>query len=456
MSDKQKNKAELLSELRKLRRQLAGFQSAQADRGMVRAAPREALGESERQYRSTLDAMGDAIHVVDRNLRIRLANRALREWIHELKLDEDMIGKTVFEVFPFLPEEVLAEYRQVLESGQVLVTEEDNVVGDLAINTETRKIPIVEGTQTVGVVTVIRDITARKQMEAEILRARKLESLGVLAGGIAHDFNNILTGVIGNISLAKVLTDPKGKILDRLAEAERAAMRAKDLTRQLLTFAKGGMSVKRIVALGGEIIDAASLAVSGSRCRCDFSVPDGLWLVEADSGQIGQAVSNIVLNAVQAMPQGGVIRVSAENVSLAADGRLPFAAGDYIKIRIADEGVGIPEKYIENIFDPYFTTKQTGTGLGLTTCYSIIRNHGGHIAVKSTPGVGTTFDLYLPRAAKGLKPGDVEHVRGALNKTRGAKKPPTPFPAREGPSSSGRRGSSPCPRKPSRDRRPSG
>ncbi|MCC6712715.1 MAG: PAS domain S-box protein [Candidatus Dadabacteria bacterium] len=245
---------------------------------------------------------------------------------------------------------------------------------------------------------VLRDITDRKRYEDELFKAEKLESLGVLAGGIAHDFNNLLTVILGNISISKMHLKPSDRIFTRLTEAENASARARDLTSQLLTFSKGGAPVKEYVhTLGDFIRDTASFAVSGSKVRCDFDIADDLWPAEVDGGQISQVIHNLVINSDQAMPDGGVITVSAANTG--RKGPDGGEDGKHIKISIADSGIGMTDDLVEKIFDPYFTTKQKGSGLGLATVYSIVKNHGGRIEVESEIGVGTKFDVDLPAAA---------------------------------------------------------
>lgn len=262
---------------------------------------------------------------------------------------------------------------------------------------EIRAYPIFDESGKVSlVVEHIRDITERKKLEEEILKSQKLESLGVLAGGIAHDFNNLLTSVLGNISLAKALAGDNDNIARRLEDAEKATLRAGDLTRQLLTFSRGGAPVKKSVSMRQILSDSASFALRGSNVRCELQIPDNLFPVEADPGQISQVVNNLIINADQAMPDGGIILVTAEN-ALVGPGELPtIPAGNYVKLSVRDGGCGIPEANLDKIFDPYFTTKPKGTGLGLATVYSIIRKHGGLITVDSTLGKGTTFHVYLP------------------------------------------------------------
>ena len=245
---------------------------------------------------------------------------------------------------------------------------------------------------------VFQDITERKRMEKELLKMQKLESVGILAGGIAHDFNNILTGILGNISLARVYEDPEDKDR-RLGEAEKASLRARDLALQLLTFSKGGMPIKNTVSIGDLLRDSANFVLSGSNVGCEFSIPDDLWMVEIDEGQMNQVINNIVINADQAMPDGGLINVYAENVALVPENALPLEDGKYVKVSIEDQGIGMPQEHLQRIFDPYFTTKQRGSGLGLATSYSIVRNHDGYITAESEAGVGTTFHIYLPASS---------------------------------------------------------
>jgi CheY-like chemotaxis protein len=237
-------------------------------------------------------------------------------------------------------------------------------------------------------------------MENELLKADKLESVGILAGGIAHDFNNILTSISGNISMAKMQVKPDHKIFDLLSAAENASVRAQGLTRQLLTFAKGGTPLKETVFLKEPIKESSLFVLRGSKSECNLSISEDLWPVEADAGQISQVISNIVINANQAMPEGGVIQIEADNLMPEKIKEIPVKPGKYIRISIKDQGVGIPEKHLSKIFDPYFTTKQAGSGLGLATAYSIIKKHNGHISVNSLPGAGTTFHIYLPASDK--------------------------------------------------------
>jgi len=251
----------------------------------------------------------------------------------------------------------------------------------------------------IGSVLVLRDVTERSRLESELERASKLESVGILAGGIAHDFNNILAVVMGNITLAQLDPATEGSPIARwLGEAERASLRARDLTQQLLTFAKGGDPVRMAVRLPEVVREAAEFALHGSTVRAEFQVAPDLRAADVDRSQIGQVVQNLVINAMQAMRNGGIIRIALRNTELAEGQQPPLAPGRYLELSIADTGSGISPEHLARIFEPYFTTKEQGSGLGLATVYSIIRKHQGLVSVESEQGKGTTFRLWLPAA----------------------------------------------------------
>jgi signal transduction histidine kinase/CheY-like chemotaxis protein len=250
----------------------------------------------------------------------------------------------------------------------------------------------------------VTDITARKRAEADRLILDKLESTGILAAGIAHDFNNLLTVILLHLELAQTQTPLGKKLAQHLEEAKETCLLASSLTTQLLTFAKGGAPIRKATILSGVIQESARLAMSGSKVGCEFSLAEDLWMAEVDAGQIGQVIRGMVLNAREAMPQGGVVYVRAENVILSAQEEPSLPAGEYVRVSIADQGTGIAKDVLPKIFDPYFSTKhrgdQKGMGLGLTICHAVVQKHGGAIAVKSEVVVGTTFDIYLPAARK--------------------------------------------------------
>ena len=247
---------------------------------------------------------------------------------------------------------------------------------------------------------VNQDITELKRLEEEFIKSQKIESIGTLAGGIAHDFNNILTAILGNVMLAMVQVSPESEVFELLSEAEKASKRAQALTKQLLTFAKGGMPVKETSDIKDIIKESSLFVTRGAKSRCDFSIAEDLWPADVDTGQISQVINNIVINANQAMPEGGIIHIDAKNISINEESGREIKPGKYIRISIKDEGTGIAKKYLSKIFDPYFSTKQAGSGLGLATSYSIINNHGGLIRAESVMGAGTTFHIYLPASEK--------------------------------------------------------
>ncbi len=259
-----------------------------------------------------------------------------------------------------------------------------------------------ENGQPVRTTTIFHDITEKKRLEQELLKAQKLESLGVLAGGIAHDFNNFLSGIMGNISLAKLEADQGENIFEALDEALRVTSRASALTRQLLVFSKGGAPVKKTASITDVLRESTVFALRGSKVKCEFNITEGLWPVSVDLGQFSQVIHNLALNAIQAMPQGGTIRLHARNATLEALSGLPLEAGRYVKISLQDEGLGIPREHLAKIFDPYFTTKHQGSGLGLSMTYTTINAHDGHIAVESEMGKGTTFRIYMPASHEEL------------------------------------------------------
>ncbi|MEO0084622.1 MAG: ATP-binding protein [candidate division WOR-3 bacterium] len=251
-----------------------------------------------------------------------------------------------------------------------------------------------------------------KTTQEQFYQAQKMESIGILAGGIAHDFNNLLATILGNISLAKMMINQDDKLFNILTRAENVCLRAKDLTQQLLTFSRGGAPVKKVVAIAKILKDSANLALKGAKATYEFNLPDSIWPVEADEGQLLQVFNNLLINANQAMPEGGTIKISVENIQLDGDNGLQLPEGTYVKITIEDQGIGISEENLPKIFDPFFTTKPRGTGLGLTTAYSIIKRHNGAIQVNSKLGVGTTFHIYLPATHKTIlvKPTEQEKL----------------------------------------------
>lgn len=278
-----------------------------------------------------------------------------------------------------------------------------------------------------GVVLVFRDITERKKMEAERQKLRKLESIEVLAGGIAHDFNNLLTGILGNLSLAKMYCNDSSvsteKLIETLEGSEKASLQARDLVKQLRTFARSGEAVKKAVSIPKLLRETAKFALSGSNVECEFSIPDNLWTIDADKGQISQVINNLVINADHAMPEGGTIQIRAENVTVEKGDNLQLNEGQYVKISVEDQGVGISEENLSKIFDPYFSSKglstEKGTGLGLAISHSIIQEHKGYITVESALGAGTTFSIYLPNLTLSEKKPEMEKAKSKGDEVTG-------------------------------------
>jgi len=250
----------------------------------------------------------------------------------------------------------------------------------------------------------VTDITEHKRAEADRLILNKLASTGILAGGIAHDFNNLLTVILLNVELAHMLNPLGGEAATHLEEAKQTALFARGLTAQLVTFAEGGAPIRKPMFLSGLIQESVRPALSGSNVRCEFSLAEDLWAAEVDAGQIAQVIRNLVLNAREAMPEGGVVTVQAANVVLGPRDRPSLPAGQYVRLSIADQGAGIAQEVLPKIFDPYFSTKhrgpQKGMGLGLTICHAVVQKHGGAIDVESLAGAGTTFQVYLPATQK--------------------------------------------------------
>jgi two-component system, cell cycle sensor histidine kinase and response regulator CckA len=323
--------------------------------------------------------------------------------IHRTSQVDELIGVRLESLFPCGPRN-RDLYRKWIRGGYGITSAEFD--GDMADGKrgymECTLIGIVRKSRLYGLWFLKRDITESQRMKEDSFRAQKLESLGILAGGIAHDFNNSLTAILGNINLAKLRASSQEPVLQRLVEAERACGRAKCLTDQLLTFAKGGRPVKKVGSIASLLKESVEFALTGTSIAFDYSVPQELWPVEFDEGQMSQVMSNLAINAQQAMPDGGVLTVTAENVTVAAGHPTAPSEGPYVRISISDRGQGIPPENLSRIFDPYFTTKKKGSGLGLATSYAIMRGHGGSIDVESEVDVGSTFHLFLPASEKCL------------------------------------------------------
>jgi len=366
------------------------------------------LFESEERYRTMIEALGEGVIVIDSENKFIITNPAA-ERIFGVQ-PGGLINRRLDE---FVDEENLSKIKDHLE-----LSPEEKIAGyEIEIIQPAGRRRILNVTTTprsdgnvkvAGILGVFRDITEIKRMEEDMIKANKLESIGLLAGGIAHDFNNILTIILGNLTLAKMFLKEDNKIYKRIDGAEKASLRAKGLTKQFLTFTKGGAPVKKVTSLSDLIMESVNFSIRGSKVKCEFVLQDDLWPLEIDAGQISQVINNLMINAAQAMPNGGVVKIKAENISIDSRDGLPSKEGKYDKITVEDEGTGISKENLQKVFDPYFTTKEKGSGLGLSTSYSIINKHDGLLSVESELGKGTTFYIYLPASSKEMLEKKVE------------------------------------------------
>ncbi|MFZ5518410.1 MAG: PAS domain-containing hybrid sensor histidine kinase/response regulator [Candidatus Zhuqueibacterota bacterium] len=369
------------------------------------------LAEEKERLAVTLRSIGDAIVTTNTLGEILLFNHAAEKLCQISSLEIN--GKFFEEVFQIVDEQTnercASPVEEVLKAGQIvqhlknriLITKDNS---QKYISYSSAPIKDKED-QTLGVVLAIRDVTEKIKLEEEVLKMRKLESVGILAGGLAHDFNNILTAIVGNLFLAKMsLCNENTETISLLDDVEKATLQAKKLTQQLLTFSRGGAPIKKTEAIHDLIRDSINFTLRGSNVRCEYFISDDLWPVFGDTGQINQVLNNLVMNSDQAMPEGGILEVHAINAVLAEKSALPLKPGRYIKITIKDTGIGIPAEYLPKIFDPYFSTKKAGNGLGLATVYSIISKHDGYITVESKIGKGTSVIFYLPASMQKIAP----------------------------------------------------
>jgi PAS domain S-box-containing protein len=366
-----------------------------------------ALAAEKERLAVTLRAMAEGVITTDVEGRVQFMNPAAAAFTRQNS--EAVIGRPVSQICFF-------ENDRTGEPIEVPVRRV--ALGDVVLELPSRtKLTVRDGvsrlvegccapihaanSEVIGTVLVFRDVTEHDRLEQELVRATKLESVGILAGGIAHDFNNILTAIMGNVALAGLDVDGSTDAGRALREAEKATLRARDLTQQLLTFAKGGEPVRTAVQLDGIVKEMTTFTLHGSRVKAIYDFPEKLWPADADKGQIGRVVQNLVLNAVQAMPEGGTIKITLKNERIDGLSRVALGPGDYVQIAIADTGIGIKPEHLSRIFDPYFTTKQMGSGLGLAAVYSIVNKHRGSVDVESQVGGGTTFRIWLP-ASRGI------------------------------------------------------
>ncbi|MCL4456688.1 MAG: ATP-binding protein [Nitrospirae bacterium] len=351
------------------------------------------------EFNALLDAIPDTLLLLSSDLKVTWANKGaarslgkevsdlIERHCHELWFERSMPCADCYAIKSFKTGNV--------EASEVITP--DGRIWDVSA------FPLKEDDGTVkNVIIVSRDITEKRRIEEEMIKTDKLDSLGMLAGGIAHDFNNMLAAISLKIAAARIYADPEDKVFKKLNEAEHIIFTAKFLPQQLLTFAKGGLPIKESIFVRDLIDTSINLVMSGSDAGCEISLPDDLRPVEADEGQIIQVLTNLLINANHAMPDGGTVRIFAENIDIKPEASIPLKNGRYVKLSIQDSGVGIPEDHLQKIFDPFFTTKRGGCGLGLAVAYSIVKKHNGHIALESEVGSGTTFHVYLPASEKAV------------------------------------------------------
>ncbi len=367
--------------------------------------------DSEKKYRTLVNSIDDIVLNIDPEGVILFVNQAIRKITgHDHR---DVIGCSLLDFVH--GDDVSGFISSLLSAGGDDPVDTGILVAMICSGSEFRMLkkdgsclwvelrcnPVKDNDgNVIGFRGIAHDITRRKMTEEEMLRESRIDSLGILAAGIAHDYNNLLTAIIGNISLAKITLskdDPNHTIL---TDAENASSMAKNLTQQLMAFSKGGSPVKKNTSVRNLLVDTAYFVLRGSQIQVVFDVDELLWDAVIDRGQIGQVVNNIILNARQSMPEGGLIRIGAENAVIGDSAMVPLKKGNYIRISIEDQGQGIPDDVLPRIFDPYFSTKETGSGLGLAIPYTIIKKHEGLINVASQRGVGTTFVIHLPASLR--------------------------------------------------------
>jgi PAS domain S-box-containing protein len=393
-----------------------GFVGVLTDISELKQATDDLEAEKER-LAVTLSSIGDGVITVDTDGVVVMLNGVAEQFCGWS--NAEAVGKPLTQVFPIINERTGAAQEnpvdKVLETGRIVELANNTIL--LARDGARRMIADSAAPMRnqegiiVGVVLVFRDVTEKHKIEEELFKARKLDSLGVLAGGIAHDFNNLLGGIMGSISLAKMILPVEGKAYMLLDTAEKASLRARGVAQQFLTFAKGGAPVKQAVSLQDLVSESVSLVLHGSNVNGIIDIPDSIHAVEVDEGQMSQVFHNIIINAIQAMPEGGTLTVAAQNVKLFHVNTMALPAGSYVKVSFADQGCGIPGDELKRVFDPYFTTKSAGNGLGLASVYSIVRSHAGHIGVSSVVGKGTTFTIHLPSAGEVFSKYQTETVR---------------------------------------------
>jgi PAS domain S-box-containing protein len=354
-----------------------------------RVQARAELQEMVRKMTDILEKTSDGFFAVDRDWKFTFVNRQAERLLERRR--EDLIGKDVWMEFPQFKRDAFEKnYRRAMSEQVAVEFEASDAKGQVWFE-------LLAYPSGGGVSVFLRDVTDRKRGEEERLTTSKLESLGTLAGGIAHDLNNILTVISGNIGLAQIEAPPNSTaLLSSLSKAAHAAQHAAQLSNQLLTFSKGGAPLKRVISIHDLVEQAAEFSLHGSNLWAELDVPSDLWKAAVDPAQIEQVVNALIINARDAMPDGGTVNISARNVDIGSDSSVSLAPGRYVKVTVTDRGSGIDPRWVARIFDPYFTTKPAASGLGLSIGYSVIKKHGGILLLEHTSPTGSTFALYLP------------------------------------------------------------
>jgi len=358
------------------------------------------LRQSEEKYRDLMENSNDFILMVSPNAELIYANKAWRDTLGYS--EEELSGRSMMEIIhPDHHASCMDKF------GKILCGRNEKTIDTVFVTKDGKEIN-VEGScnckfvngEPAFIRSIFRDVTERMQMEAQLQKSQKLESIGLIAGGIAHDFNNILGGLHGLLSVVKNSLKDHARQVEMLSEAQDSCMKGKELTSKFITFAEGGTPFKRKILINNLVKDSVESAMSSFDMNCQFDLAKDLWLAEADDSQLQQVINNIVINACESMNQRGTLTVSTKNYLTNDNDRVPLSDGRYIEIILKDEGQGIPKEDLPKIFDPYFTTKrmasEKGTGFGLAICHSIIEKHQGQIIVESAVGKGTTFHIYLP------------------------------------------------------------
>jgi PAS domain S-box-containing protein len=388
-----------------------------------RVTAEEEMAREKDQLAVTLQAINEGVMSLDENCTVVLANDMATK-ILGIRRDS-LVGHTIRDILFSEEEKAYMKTCHYTDTERRLYPYQGSMCKQVYIDGSRRIVEIYQMpvytamNRLTAVVLILKDITERLHMENELLRRQKLESLSILTGGIAHDFNNILTAAMSNVAMAHIQMEKNGLSSEYLVNAEQALQQARDLVRQLSTFAKGGSPVKETTSLKELLEKIIQFTLSGARVSRTITIADDLDLVDIDTTQFGQVLNNLLLNAIQAMPEGGNLTLDARNREITEKDTLTLSPGRYVQVSITDTGVGIPEEYQKQIFDPFFTTKKEGSGIGLATAYSIIKRHNGYISVESEENRGTTFSVFIPSSSGTLTMKEEVPVRPSPEAHRG-------------------------------------